>query len=106
ATMIFAICLASTAPRAVRWFLETFLAMAFGGGGGRGPRRLLDLAVQRVLAERRVVLLELEAAGGVPAVLRRRVARRAGRLGALEGHLVTDVLAFGHRSAGLRGEGR
>lgn len=45
----------------------------------RAARSLLELAVQGVLAEVRVVLHELQALGGVAAVLRRRERARANR---------------------------
>ena len=53
-----------------------------------------------MLAKLGVVLLELHPLGGVPAVLRRRIARCPGSLGAFEDHLDACVLAFSHRYSG------
>lgn len=52
--------------------------------------------MHRMLAELRVVLLELQPIGRITTILRRRVARRAGRFGALQNHLVAYILSFCH----------
>lgn len=59
---------------------------------------LLDLAMEGVFAELRVVLLEFKAFRGVPAVLDRRIARRARSLCAFEDNLYANVFSFCHWS--------
>jgi len=66
-----------------------------------GPR-LLGLAVQRVLAEDGIVLLELKPPGCVATILHRRIAGRARSFRALQRDFVAYVLSFGHCSALIR----
>ena len=60
------------------------------------PSLLLDFLVQRVLAKPLVVLLQLEALSGIPAILRGAVSRRSRRFSALQNNLNPLTFSLSH----------